>query len=137
MPLLTIIPLFLRRLREFDPDVIRIVDPVALGATGLAAARLLNKPIVSSYHTNLAAYCNHFGFSLLSQPMWAYNRFIHNQCSLTFCPSPSTAAMLQDQGFEHLRIWPRGIDSNLFYPERRSEALREDWRGGSVSLRLS
>jgi hypothetical protein len=25
--------------------------------------------------------------------MWSYNRFIHNQCALIFCPSPSTAAM--------------------------------------------
>lgn len=123
-------PLFLRRLNEFHPDVIHLVDPVILGATGLAAARLLNRPIVSSYHTNLAAYCSYFGFSLLTKPMWLYNRFIHNQCALTFCPSPSTATMLSRQGFEHLRIWPRGVDSTLFRPERRDEALRAHWLQG-------
>ena len=74
-------PLFMRRLNEFQPDIIHLV---------------------SSYHTNLAAYCEHFGFSLLKEPMWLYNRFIHNQCAMTFCPSPSTAAMLRLQGFEHL-----------------------------------
>lgn len=120
-------PLFFRRLSEFHPDVIHLVDPVILGATGLAAARLLNRPIVSSYHTNLAAYCEHFGFSLLTRPMWLYNRFIHSQCSLTFCPSPSTAHMLRAQGFEHLRIWPRGVDTTLFRPERRNTTLREHW----------
>ena len=122
-------PLFMRRLSEFRPDIIHLVDPVILGATGLAAARFLNVPLVSSYHTNLAAYCEHFGFSLLTRPMWSYNRFVHSQCSLTFCPSPSTAAMLRLEGFEHLRIWPRGVDTTIFKPERRSSALRASWLG--------
>jgi len=113
-------PLFMRRLGEFRPDIIHLVDPVILGATGLAAARFFNVPLVSSYHTNLAAYCEHFGFSLLTRPMWSYNRFVHSQCSLTFCPSPSTATMLRLEGFEHLRIWPRGVDTTIFKPERRS-----------------
>src|SRR5215469_18320153 len=34
-------PLFLRRLNEFQPDVVHLVDPVVLGAAGLAAARIL------------------------------------------------------------------------------------------------
>ena len=120
-------PLFLRRLVEFRPDIVHVVDPVILGATGLAAARFLNIPIVSSYHTNLAAYCGHFGFPLLTQPMWLYNRFVHNQCTLTFCPSASTASMLERQGFENVRIWSRGVDNTLFQPERRSAALRASW----------
>ena len=120
-------PLFMRRLAEFQPDIIHLVDPVILGATGLAAARLLNTPLVSSYHTNLAAYCEHFGFSLLTKPMWHYNRFIHSQCTLTFCPSPSTSAMLRLQGFSHLRIWPRGVATELFNPQRRSTAVRSSW----------
>lgn len=126
-------PLFLRRLTEFQPDILHVVDPVVLGATGLGAARLLNIPIISSYHTNLAAYCEHFGFSLLTKPMWAYNRFVHNQCALTFCPSPSTAEMLAQQSFEHLRLWPRGVDLTLFDPRRRSEELRLSWLGGDQS----
>jgi len=129
-------PLFMRRLIEFQPDIIHLVDPVILGATGLAAAQLLRKPLVSSYHTNLAAYCEHFGFSLLTKPMWDYNRFIHNQCALTFCPSPSTAAMLRLQGFSHLRIWPRGVDTTLLHPGRRSETLRSTWLGSRAQPEL-
>ena len=123
-------PLFVRRLKEFDPDIVHLVDPVILGAAGMVAARLLNKPLISSYHTNLAMYCRHFGFTPLTEPMWQYNRFIHNHCSLTLCPSPSTARMLRSQGFEHLRIWPRGVDTMLFRPERRSAALRASWLQG-------
>ncbi|MBV9712377.1 MAG: glycosyltransferase family 1 protein [Ktedonobacteraceae bacterium] len=127
-------PLFLRRLNEFRPDIVHLVDPVILGATGVAAARFFNIPLISSYHTNLAAYCEHFGFGLLTRPMWLYNRFIHSQCALTFCPSPSTAAMLRLQGFEHLRIWPRGVDMELFRPECRSEELRASWLAGREEI---
>lgn len=123
-------PLFLRRLSEFRPDIMHIVDPVVLGAAGLATARLMDIPIVSSYHTNLAAYCAHFGFPFFTPLMWSYNRFIHNQCALTFCPSPSTATLLRAQGFEHLRIWSRGVDTTLFYPKRRSSVLRTQWLSG-------
>ncbi len=120
-------PLFIRRLNEFQPDIVHLVDPVVLGAAGLAAACFLNKPVVSSYHTNMAAYCAYFGVPIFTRPMWAYNRLIHSQCALTFCPSPSTAGMLEKQGFQNLRIWSRGVDTTLFRPERRSAELRTSW----------
>ncbi len=123
-------PLFLQRLRSFQPDIVHLVDPVMLGVGGLAAARLLGKPLISSYHTNLATYCGQFGFPYLIRPMWSYNRFLHNQCSLTFCPSPSTASILRARGFEHIRIWPRGVDIQLFQPERRNNGLRASWMNG-------
>ena len=123
-------PLFLRRLSEFHPDIVHLVDPIVLGTAGLAAAKFLKNPVVSSYHTNIAAYCSHFGFPHLTKPMWSYNRVIHNQCALTFCPPPSMATMLQKHGFQHLRIWPRGVDTALFHPDRRSQELRASWLAG-------
>jgi glycosyltransferase involved in cell wall biosynthesis len=126
-------PLFVRKLSEFQPDVVHLVDPVVLGVAGLAAVRVLGKPLVSSYHTNLAAYCEHFGFSRFTRFMWSYNRFIHNRCALTFCPSPSTASVLQAGGFERVRIWSRGVDTGMFRPERRNKTLRASWLEGSGS----
>ncbi|HET8910533.1 MAG TPA: glycosyltransferase family 1 protein [Ktedonobacteraceae bacterium] len=123
-------PLFMRRLTEFNPDVVHLVDPVFLGAAGLAAVRWLNKPLVSSYHTNLAAYCTHFGFPLLEEPMWSYNRFLHNKCAMTFCPSLSTATILRERGFQRVRIWSRGVDTERFQPERRTQNLRASWLRG-------
>ncbi len=37
--------------------------------------------------------------------------------------------MLRLEGFEHLRIWPRGVDTSIFNRERRSSALRTSWCG--------
>ena len=117
-------PTLARRLADFQPEVVHVVDPVALGAAGIAWAKRLDVPIVSTYHTNLAQYCNYFHLRLLEAPTWAYRRLLHNACALTLCPSPSTARALVRQGFERVSTWPRGVDTELFRPERRSETWR-------------
>ncbi|CAO3680590.1 unnamed protein product [Umbelopsis ramanniana] len=124
-------PLFGKKLQEFKPDVIHLVDPVFLGAAALAACYLYcpDVPMVSSYHTNLAAYCGHFGWGFFTPAMWSWNRFCHSHCRLTFCPSKSTTEMLKKQNFKNLSIWPRGVDISLFSPQRKSNELRAQWMG--------
>jgi glycosyltransferase involved in cell wall biosynthesis len=117
-------PEFGQRLSWFKPDVLHVADPMLLGAAGIGWARRVGVPVVSSYHTNLAAYCAHFGFPFLQEPMWAYRRLLHNQCETTLCPSPSTAREVERRGFERVGVWPRGVDSVLFNPAKRSE----EWR---------
>ncbi|KAG2215920.1 hypothetical protein INT46_004176 [Mucor plumbeus] len=124
-------PKFTQKLMEFQPDVIHLVDPVFLGAFGLAVVRyyLPNVPIVSSYHTNLAVYCDHFGYGFMTSIMWKWNRYCHSFSRFTACPSPSTTTILNDHGFDNVRLWPRGVDISLFSPAQRSENLRAQWMG--------
>jgi glycosyltransferase involved in cell wall biosynthesis len=100
-----------------------------LGAAGIFAAQRLGVPIVTSYHTNLAAYCKYFGLGALEAPAWAYRRFLHSQAAITLCPSRSTAQELERRGFAHPRVWSRGVDTQLFSPARRSEAWRRQVAG--------
>lgn len=118
------VPDLQHRLARFRPDVVHVADPMLLGAAGILWAQRLKAPIVSSYHTNLAAYCAHYHLGALATPTWAYRRFLHNQCALTLCPSPSTARQLEQYGFARVGVWPRGVDSVLFTPSRRSESWR-------------
>ncbi|GAA5991230.1 hypothetical protein JCM10908_006596 [Rhodotorula pacifica] len=122
-------PRFIRKLREFKPDVIQFTDPIWLCAQTIPMVQLCfpDTPLVSSYHTNLAMYATLFGFSWLTPIMWGLQRNLHGRCDLSFCPSPSTARMLEQQGFENLRIWPRGVDVELFRPEARDYTLRQSW----------
>ncbi|KAL8279033.1 hypothetical protein RQP46_008491 [Phenoliferia psychrophenolica] len=119
-------PKFIRRLLEFKPDVIQFVDPIWLCAQCIPAIQyyLPDTPLLSSYHTNLAMYATLFGFSWLTPIMWNLQRNLHGRCALTYCPSPSTARMLNSNGFENVRLWPRGVDTGLFRPESRSMDLR-------------
>jgi glycosyltransferase involved in cell wall biosynthesis len=124
-------PRFTEKLLEFQPDVIHLVDPVFLGAFGLAVIRyyLPHVPIVSSYHTNLAVYCDHFGYGFLTSIMWNWNRYCHSFSQFIACPSPSTKSILTEHRFDRVRLWPRGVDISLFSPTQRSEALRARWMG--------
>ncbi|ORY63655.1 hypothetical protein BCR35DRAFT_283223 [Leucosporidium creatinivorum] len=122
-------PRFIRKLREFKPDVIQFVDPIWLCAQAIPLVQYYfpDVPLVASYHTNLASYSTLFGFSWLTPTMWNLMRNLHGRCELTFCPSPSTARMLEAQGFENVRLWPRGVYTTLFRPEARDFALRQSW----------
>ncbi|GAA5841744.1 hypothetical protein JCM9279_003090 [Rhodotorula babjevae] len=122
-------PRFIRKLREFDADLVMFVDPIWLCAQTIPAIQYYfpHTPLLSSYHTNLAMYATLFGFSWLTPVMWSLQRALHGRCDLTFCPSPSTARMLDDQGFENVRMWPRGVDIELFRPAARDFHLRQSW----------
>ena len=118
-----------RRLARFRPDIIHVAEPMLLGAMGIVWAQRLGIPLISSYHTNLAAYCSYFRLGMLETPVWAYRRMLHNACDATLCPSPSTARELRGQGFERVDHWPRGVDATLFHPARRSLAWRRQITG--------
>ncbi|KAF1804826.1 glycosyltransferase [Mucor lusitanicus] len=120
-------PAFTKALRAFDPHVIHLVDPVYICAAFLCMANTKKVPIVASYHTNLGTYCTQFGWGLFASLMWSWNRYCHSQCDFSVCPSESTRHILHTKRFRNLRIWPRGIDTALFSPLQRSDALRTQW----------
>ncbi|KAF7728027.1 hypothetical protein EC973_006792 [Apophysomyces ossiformis] len=126
-------PEFTKKLLQFKPDVIHLVDPVWLGAAALMICQLYlpHVPLVASYHTNLATYCQRFGWGLFSPLMWRWNRYCHSKCLYTACPSQSTSRILQDHGFDNVRIWPRGVDVGFFSPDKHSIQLRAQWMGVS------
>ncbi|KAK4050274.1 hypothetical protein OIV83_003595 [Microbotryomycetes sp. JL201] len=117
-------PKFLRKLREFKPDVIHFVDPIWLCAQQWY---MPDVPLVASYHTNLASYATLFGFPWLTPTMWNLMRNLHSRCEFTACPSPSTQRMLESQGFNHVIQWPRGVYTTLFNPTARDFNLRQSW----------
>jgi glycosyltransferase involved in cell wall biosynthesis len=111
-------------LARFNPDIIHLADPMLLGMAGLYWGKRMGVPVVAAYHTNIADYMRDFHLSLLAGPMWRYRRFLHNQCAATLVPSPSTAEVVQRQGFHNVHLWPRGVDSVLFSPEKRAAGRR-------------
>ncbi|HEV2238941.1 MAG TPA: glycosyltransferase family 1 protein [Ktedonobacterales bacterium] len=125
-------PLLEERLVNFQPDVVHVVEPMLLGAAGIHWAQKIGAPLVSSYHTDLAAYCAYYQLGALAQPVWAYRRFLHNLCLHTLCPSPTTASQVAARGIQRVGVWPRGVDAALFAPERRSAAWRARITGAAV-----
>lgn len=109
------------------PDIVHIATEGPMGWSALQAARQLKLPVVSEFRTNFHAYAQHYGIGWLRRPLLAYLRKFHNRCHSTMVPNAALAGELMAQGFRHVSVIARGVDTQLFHPGRRSDALRESW----------
>ncbi len=119
-----------KRLLKFDPEVIHVVNPAVLGACGVAHAVKRNKPLVASYHTHVPKYLKHYKLGALEGLCWKIIRGMHNNANLNLCTSTAMIDELNAKGFTNLALWPRAVDTELFRPVLRSDAMREELSGG-------
>ena len=99
------------------------------GLSVLRHARRRQVPVVSSFHTNFDQYSDHYGVGWARGTIWRYLRWFHNRTRETYVPSRTTIAELEARGFERLVLWPRGVDSRLFRPDRpgRDRGAARPW----------
>jgi len=116
------------------PDVIYVATETPLGASAITAARAMDIPVASGFHTNFQQYLAHYQMPLLERAAISYLRRVHNRSSSTFVPSRETIDDLQSKGFENLHLLPKGVDTRQFNPKKRSALLRSRWGAGSGSL---
>jgi glycosyltransferase involved in cell wall biosynthesis len=112
-------------LEQFGPDLVHVVNPAVLGLGGIWLARTKGYPLVASYHTHLPKYLEHYGMGMLEPLLWELLKAAHNQASLNLCTSNAMVQELSDKGIQHTALWQRGVDTELFRPELRSQAMRE------------
>ncbi len=86
--------------------------------------------MVSSYHTSFSEYARFYGFGALAAPGWTYLRWFHNRTRRTYVPTRAVSDDLVARGFKNVRLWPRGIDADVFNPRWRSQELRRSWGAG-------
>ncbi|TDF79045.1 glycosyltransferase family 1 protein [Pseudomonas sp. H9] len=117
----------LRHWRRQRPDVLYIATEGPLGLSALRAARRLGIAVVSGFHTNFHQYSSKYGLGLLARLLTLYLRWFHRRTHTTLVPSVSQRLELERRGFDNLTLTARGVDSQLFNPGRRNQALREQW----------
>ncbi|HWD06299.1 MAG TPA: glycosyltransferase family 1 protein [Amycolatopsis sp.] len=105
-----------RFLGEFEPDIVHLVNPVFLGAAGLFAARKQARPIVASYHTDIARYAHHYRLGFIVPLIWRQLRALHGRAHLNLATSTAAIADLAAHRITDVRLWPRGVDLRRFYP---------------------
>jgi hypothetical protein len=85
--------------------------------------RNVGRPFTTSYHTRFPEYLS----ARLPVPeSWAYRwlRDFHNSGQGTLVATQSLADDLSARGFNKLRPWTRGVDTDHFRPERRKTRLQ-------------
>jgi glycosyltransferase involved in cell wall biosynthesis len=122
---------YLERVVADGIDVIHLTTPGPMGLVALWVAHQTGLPLVGSFHTDLSAYTRVLsGSERLGALMREYMRWMYGRCARVLVPSEATRDLLRRAGTaaDRIRIWTRGVDTDLFSPDRRSARLREQWR---------
>jgi len=109
-------------LAEGRYDLIHLPTPGPAGFAAWLLARVLELPVVGSYHTELAAYAGlrtgQAGLEAMAS--FALSSF-YGRCQLVLSPSPASDERLRGIGISAERIWrwDRGVDLTRFSPALR------------------
>jgi glycosyltransferase involved in cell wall biosynthesis len=104
-----------------DCDVIHIQTPFAAHYAGLHAARVLNKPVIATYHTLFEEYLQHYIPWLPAKMLRGLaRRFSRGQCNAldaVIVPSSAMRARLREYGISRpLHVLPTGLPDSAFTP---------------------
>lgn len=120
-----------RELDAFAPDVVHVVNPVVLGLWGTALAKQRNLPLLASYHTDITQYARHLKLPMLQEPSRRFLQGVHNQAHVNLCTSEPMVRSARGLGIKRVRLWPKAVDTELFRPERATQAMRERLTDGN------
>ncbi len=116
-----------RELDAFNPSLIHIAAPDYTGYGALNYAREKGIPAVASFHTRFDTYPRYYKMGWAEKYLTGYMRNFYARCEHVYAPSQSMIDELKRDGIgKDLRLWTRGVDSDLFNPARRDEAWRKE-----------
>jgi glycosyltransferase involved in cell wall biosynthesis len=115
-----------RDIARFRPNILHVASPEVLGHRAVTLARNRNLPVVASVHTRFETYPRYYGLAFMEPVVLAVLRRFYRRCDAIFAPSESMAQLLREQRMNYdVGIWSRGIDRDIFTPDRRDLAWRE------------
>ena len=113
-----------RLVDRFRPDLIHCETEFTVGRMGQRAGAAGGVPLVSSYHTDFGRYAEAYGLPWLRRAVGAYLAHFHRRSLRVYTPSTAARGDLAGLGVGDVEVWGRGVDTAVFHPGRRSQALR-------------
>ena len=119
------LPAIVEALAEGRYDLVHLCSPGPAGVAAAVIARVMEVPVLGSYHTELAAYA---GLRAADPKLEFIARAaiaaFYGQCQVVLSPSPASDDVLRGMGIDAERIgrWDRGVDVGRFSPARRDAA---------------
>jgi glycosyltransferase involved in cell wall biosynthesis len=113
-----------RRVKEdivgFRPTHFHLSAPDLLGRSAQRFARRLGIPVIASFHTRFETYLGYYGLQFLVPAAERHLKSFYAASDCVLAPNDAMAEWLRaDGGCDRVRIWSRGVDRDLFSPERR------------------
>src|SRR4029077_13383191 len=115
--------------RENFSEII-ISTPGPIGLTALLAGKMLNLETSGIYHTDFPQYIRILTEdSYLESVAWRYMHWFYGQLDTLFVNSEEYRQSWINRGLDpaKLKIFPRGLDTELFNPARRDPAFWEKY----------
>jgi glycosyltransferase involved in cell wall biosynthesis len=106
-----------RRIEAARPDAIHIATEGSIGY--LVRRYCINRglPFTTSYTTRFPEYISARA-PIPERWIYALLRRFHAAATVTMVSTPSLMAEFAERGFKNLGMWTRGVDTDLFKPER-------------------
>jgi glycosyltransferase involved in cell wall biosynthesis len=106
-----------RRVEDARPDAIHIATEGPIGHAARAYCLRHGRPFTTSYTTRFPEYISARAPIPQSWIYAALRRF-HAAARVTMVATPSLMNELRERGFGNLGMWTRGVDTDLFRPDR-------------------
>lgn len=122
-------------LERFRPDLIHITGPSELGLLGASLAKEMGVPLAASWHTNVHEYAarraDWFLKMLPAKESAAAENAIEDLAmtlaarfyaiaQVLFAPNPELCRLLESVTLRRCHLMPRGVDADLFHPQKRN-----------------
>jgi glycosyltransferase involved in cell wall biosynthesis/predicted metal-dependent phosphoesterase TrpH len=127
------LPAIVETLAEGRYDLVHLTSPGPSGIGAWLLARVLDLPVIGSYHTELAAYAGlRSGAAQLEAIAGAALGVFYGACDVVLSPSPASDERLAELGIASNRVarWDRGVDLDRFDPRLRDAEMF----GGKVNV---
>lgn len=108
-----------RRMSRFAPEAVHIATEGPLGQTARAYCLRWGMPFTTSYHTKFPEYIKARVPFIPMALTYKFVRDFHNQGGRTMVTTPSMATFLKDKGFSGIGVWARGVDTDMFHPNKK------------------
>src|SRR5215831_4703838 len=109
-----------RRIEAIAPDAIHLATEGPIGHSVRAYCVRRGLPFTTSYTTRFPEYISARA-PIPESWIYAALRRFHAAASVTMVATPSLMTDLRQRGFSNLGMWTRGVDTDLFRPDRAIE----------------
>src|SRR5262245_62387768 len=108
-----------QRLEMTRPDAIHIATEGPIGYATRRVCLRRNLPFTTSFHTRFPDYLAErlpMPERWTSELTWGWLRRFHAPGAAVMAATPTLAGELAMRGFNNVKLWPRGVDAELFCP---------------------
>lgn len=134
------LPMVVRTLRAFRPDIVHITGPSEIGIVGALLAVWLRIPLAASWHTNLHEYAatrSHWllehlparqavaGARSIERVTLTIATILYKWAQVLFAPNLDLCQLLERETGRPCHLMQRGVDTELFSPQRRERVASD------------